>query len=246
MCILPNSTEQSINTSSSDDFQGRRQRKEDSLNAKISSEGNTVGNGRTSNNRTRSRRSVLVGVASGLSSTWVTSNWPRILAAQDRAQKAGQSGRFAFLSPEQALEVEAMATQIIPTDSSPGAREARVVHFIDQALASFVRDKQSDYVKGLQNLQTKTKQAYPEASLFSAMTSEQQIKVLTEIERTPFFALVRTHTIIGFFSRPEHGGNHNKVGWELIGYDDSLKHKPPFGYYDEQSQRLSGVKEKRR
>jgi len=216
------------------------------LNAKISSEGNTVGNGGTRNNRTRSRRSVLVGVASGLSSTWVTSNWPRILAAQDRAQKAGQSGKFAFFSPEQALEVEAMAAQIIPTDSSPGAREARVVHFIDQALASFARDKQSDYVKGLQNLQAKTKQVYPEASLFSALTSEQQIKVLTEIDRTPFFTLVRTHTIIGFFSRPEHGGNHNKVGWQLIGYDDSLKHKPPFGHYDGQSQAPSGVKEKRR
>ena len=139
-----------------------------------------------------------------------------------------------------------MAGQIIPTDSSPGAREARVVHFIDQSLASFARDKQSDYVKGLENLQTKMKQVYPEASLFSALTSEQQIKVLTEIERTPFFALVRTHSIIGFFSRPEHGGNHNKVGWELIGYDDSLKHKPPFGYYDGQSQAPSGAKEKRR
>ena len=216
------------------------------MNAKNSSEGNTAGTGKTRNNRTRSRRSVIVGVASGLSSTWVTSNWSRILVAQDRAQKAGQSGKFAYFSPEQVLEVEAMAAQIIPTDSSPGAREARVIHFIDQALASFARDKQSDYVKGLQNLQTKTKQVYPEASLFSALTSEQQIKLLTEIEKTPFFALVRTHTIIGFFSRPEHGGNHNKVGWELIGYDDSLKHQPPFGYYDGQAQAPSEVKEKRR
>jgi hypothetical protein len=29
-----------------------------------------------------------------------------------------------------------------------------------------------------------------------------------------------------------HGGNHNKAGWKLIGFDDSLNHKPPFGYYD--------------
>ena len=129
-----------------------------------------------------------------------------------------------------------MAAQIIPTDSSPGAREARVIHFIDQALASFVRDRQPDYIKGLQDLQAKTKQLYPEASLFSALTSEQQIKVLTEIERTPFFTLVRTHTVIGFFSRPVHGGNHDKIGWQLIGYDDSMKHKPPFGYYDAQPQ----------
>jgi hypothetical protein len=117
------------------------------LNPKISSEGNAVGNGGTRNNRTRSRRSALVGVASGFGSTWGTSNWPRILAAQDRAQKAGQSGKFAFFSAEQALEVEAMATQIIPTDSSPGAREARVVHFIDQALVSFVRVDLDPHVK---------------------------------------------------------------------------------------------------
>ena len=31
-------------------------------------------------------------------------------------------------------------------------------------------------------------------------------------------------------------GNHDKVGWALIGYDDSLNHKPPFGYYDAQPQ----------
>jgi len=186
-----------------------------------------------------SRRSVLAQVASGLSSTWVLSNSPGILAAQARAQKAAQSGqlgKFAFFSPAQAVEVEAMTAQIIPTDSSPGAREARVIHFIDQALASFVRDRQSDYIKGLQDLQAKTKQLYPDAGLFSALTSEQQIKVLTEIERTPFFTLVRTHTVIGFFSHPEHGGNHDKIGWQLIGYDDSMKHKPPFGYYDAQPQ----------
>ena len=71
---------------------------------------------------------------------------------------------------------------------------------------------------------------------FSALTSEQQIKTLTEIEKTPFFNTVRTHTVIGFFARPVHGGNHDKIGWKLIGYDDSLNHKPPFGYYDAQPQ----------
>jgi hypothetical protein len=40
--------------------------------------------------------------------------------------------------------------------------------------------------------------------------------------------------VIGFFARPVHGGNFDKVGWKLIGYDDSLNFKPPFGYYDAQ------------
>ena len=58
------------------------------------------------------------------------------------------------------------------------------------------------------------------------------IKVLTAMEKTPFFNLVRTHTITGFFASPALGGNAGKVGWKLVNYDDSLNHKPPFGYYD--------------
>jgi hypothetical protein len=57
------------------------------------------------------------------------------------------------------------------------------------------------------------------------------------MEKTPFFNLVRTHTITGFFASPIHGGNYNKAGWKLVNYDDSLNHKPPFGYYDAQPQR---------
>ena len=38
------------------------------------------------------------------------------------------------------------------------------------------------------------------------------------IEETPFFALVRTHTIQGTFCDPAYGGNANFVGWDLIGY----------------------------
>jgi hypothetical protein len=125
-----------------------------------------------------------------------------------------------------------MAAQIIPTDETPGAREAHCVYFIDRALSTFARDNQPAYTQGLQELQAKTRQLYPNAEKFSALTSEQQIKTLTAIEKTPFFNLVRTHTVIGFLSRPVHGGNYDKIGWKLIGYDDSLNHKPPFGYYD--------------
>ena len=34
------------------------------------------------------------------------------------------------------------------------------------------------------------------------------------------------------FASPAHGGNDSKVGWKLIGFDDTLNFKPPFGYYD--------------
>jgi gluconate 2-dehydrogenase gamma chain len=183
-----------------------------------------------------SRREFLVNSVTGLSAAWVAANYAGILEAEEFVQKAAASGqtKFQFFTPEQATEVEAMAAQIIPTDSTPGAREARVINFIDRALVTFEKNQQPAYTQGLKDLDAQTKQLFPTATKFSALTSEQQIKVLTAMEKTPFFNLVRTHTITGFFASPVHGGNQGKVGWKLVNYDDSLNHKPPFGYYDAQ------------
>ena len=56
--------------------------------------------------------------------------------------------------------------------------------------------------------------------------------MLTAIEHSRFFAAVRTHTITGMLASPVHGGNQNEAGWKLIGFEDTLNFKPPFGYYD--------------
>ena len=182
----------------------------------------------------KSRRSFLTKSATGLGGAWILTNYPAILAAQEfvLAAEESQQLRFAFFTAEQAVEVEAMAAQIIPTDETPGAREARVVHFIDRALVTFDRWRQEDYTSGLAELEAETRRMFPSARTFSQLTFDQQIELLTAIEQTPFFNLVRTHTITGFFAHPVHGGNYGKVGWQLIGYDDSLVHEAPFGYYD--------------
>ena len=187
--------------------------------------------------RGKSRRTFLLDSAAGLSGAWVAANYAGILAAERYVLKAAQSGqpaKLAFFTPAQAVEVEAMAAQISPTDESPGAREARVIHFIDRALTTFAKNSQAAYTKGLDDLQAQTKQLFPTAATFSALTGPQQIQVLTAMEKTPFFTTVRTHTVIGFFASPVHGGNQDKIGWKLIGYDDSLNFRPPFGYYDAQ------------
>ena len=183
----------------------------------------------------KSRRSFLIESVSGLGGAWVAVNYSGILAAEEYVLKVAESeqqARFAFFTPEQAVEVEEIAAQIIPTDETPGAREARVVSFIDRVLVTFERERQADYTQGLKDLAAQTTQRFPSASKFSELTFDQQIQVLTAIEDTPFFNLVRTHTITGFFASPVHGGNHGKVGWQLLGYDDSLNHEAPFGYYD--------------
>lgn len=187
----------------------------------------------------KSRRSFLLASATGLPAAWVAANYPGILAAQEHvrlAVKAGQTPQLTFFNDAQAAEIGAMAAQIIPTDESPGAREAHCLYFIDRALTGFARGSQPGYVQGLQDLQAKTQELFPAGGKFSTLPSAQQIEVLTAIEKTPFFRMVRTHTVIGFFARPVHGGNYDKIGWKLIGYDDAMNFKPPFGYYDAQLQ----------
>jgi gluconate 2-dehydrogenase gamma chain len=186
----------------------------------------------------RSRRQFLIESLAGVGGAWAAANYAHIMEAQAFVQQAANAGtpvKLAFFTDAQAAEVEAMAAQIIPTDATPGAREAHVINIIDRALTTFEKGQQQAYVKGLQDLDAQTKQLFPEAARFSALSADQQIRVLTAMEKTPFFNLVRTHTVTGFFASPIHGGNYNKVGWKLVNYDDSLNHKPPFGYYDAQS-----------
>jgi gluconate 2-dehydrogenase gamma chain len=187
----------------------------------------------------KSRRAFLVDSVAGvtgLSTVWLLSNYSGILEAEEYAQQAAAkwttTPRLGFFTDEQAADIDAMASQIIPTDDTPGAHEARVIFFIDRALVTFARESRPVYIQGMKDLQAKTKELFPNATKFSALTSPQQIQVLTAIEKSPFFNTVRNHTVIGFFASPVHGGNHNKVGWKLIGFDDSLEFKPPFGYYD--------------
>jgi gluconate 2-dehydrogenase gamma chain len=190
-----------------------------------------------------SRRSFLAGSAAGLGSAWVAANWTGILEAQEHAKRAansGSPGKFEFFSPEQASEVESVAAQIIPTDDTPGAREAGAVYFIDRALTTFDRERQAVYTEGLGDLQTKTRELFPNAAKFSGLSRDQQIQVLKAIEKTPFFAQIRTHTITGFLANPEYGGNRDEIGWKLIGFDGKFHYQPPFGYYDAQAKTANG------
>jgi gluconate 2-dehydrogenase gamma chain len=182
-----------------------------------------------------SRRSFIVGSVAGVSSAWLAIRWTGILAAEAYARQVTQSGAPAtsqFFSPADAIEIESVVAQIIPTDDTPGAREAGTIHFIDYALSTFDRDEQPKYTQGLKALQAKTRELFPAAAKFSALMPAQQIHVLTAIEKTEFFTLVRQHTLVGFLADPIHGGNRDQIGWKLIGFEGKFDYKPPYGYYD--------------
>ena len=181
------------------------------------------------------RRRFLQAGLRGAGGAWVSLHWPAILAAAEHAMHARQAdppAKLEVLSADQAAEIEAAASRIIPSDETPGAREAGVIYFIDKALGTFAADSLQDYVKGLPVLQAKTQELYSGVAKFSQATPEQQDAVLKALEEQPIFDLIRTHTVAGFLADPARGGNRGGAGWKLIGYDDSPAFTPPFGYYD--------------
>ena len=154
----------------------------------------------------KSRRTFLADSAGGVGSAWLAANWPAIIEAEAYAQRAAvadQPVAFAFFTDAQAADIDAMSSQIIPTTDTPGAHEAHIVNFIDRALVTFARRPAARLHSGdRRTLQAKTKEMFPSASKFSALTSAQQIQLLTAIEKTPFFTTVREHTIMGMFASP--------------------------------------------
>jgi gluconate 2-dehydrogenase gamma chain len=181
------------------------------------------------------RRHFIGGLGGTISAAWLSSHWPAILAAQEHVHNtiAGGAtpGLQSFTAP-QAAQLEALTAQIIPTDDTPGAKEAGVVYFIDMAVATFNKETRPLYVKGLQSVDSVSRKLFPRGGTFTQLKPDQQIQVMKAIEKSDFFELLRAHTIMGFMADPEYGGNRGKVGWKLIGFEDQGAFRPPFGYYD--------------
>jgi gluconate 2-dehydrogenase gamma chain len=121
------------------------------------------------------------------------------------------------LTAAEADILDAVCARLIPTDASgPGAKEAQASRYIDRALAGFLAPSRQAYTTGLADLDHRSVQAH--GMLFAKLAAAEQDEVLKSIEATPFFALVRNHTIQGTFCDPFYGGNDNFIGWDLLGY----------------------------
>lgn len=164
-----------------------------------------------------------------------------VLEAQQHAREAVASGfqKFLYFDAATAADVEALTAEIIPTDSNPGAKEAGVVFFIDRSLTTFDKENQAPYKTGMADLNAKRLAMFPGSASCAALTSPQRIELLKSVERTPFFQLLRTHTIYGFLSDPSYGGNQNGVGYRTMRYEPAHMYKPPFGYYDAEAAKES-------
>ena len=94
-----------------------------------------------------SRRQFLAAIGNLASAGWIAMNWPQIAAAAEHSGHAGHDmaadmtappAVLKTLSAAEAAEINAIANQIVPGGATPGARDARVIYFIDNALGSFL------------------------------------------------------------------------------------------------------------
>jgi hypothetical protein len=98
------------------------------------------------------------------------------------------------------------------------------------ATSSIEVDFRNKYRTGLAALEQSSQQKY--GAGFAQITPAQQADLLHKSPDQDFVALLTYHTIEGMLSVPEYGGNRNRLGWQLVGFDGDSQ---PLGYtiYDE-------------
>ena len=170
-----------------------------------------------------SRRHFLETSAGAVAAVWLA-------GAADPARL----GVAHVLTVPQRQDLDALSSLILPSDDLPGAREAKVVDYIDRALGSFAAEQRPLFDAGLADLNTRVARRHPNAGRFADLPAADAEGLLRELEaeKSEFFEAARVATITGFLANPEYGGNAGKVGWKLIGFEDRFVWSAPFGWYD--------------
>ena len=183
-----------------------------------------------------SRRQFLAAISNLASAGWIAMHWPLIAKAGEHAghhDMTAPPAALSTLSAAEAAEIDAITNLIVPGGASPGARDAQVLYFIDNALGTFFSAQLPAFRQGLSDFQTAYAARHGAGQLFSGSAEAQQTAWLHEVEETPFFLAVRRLTVLGLIALPKYGGNRDNAGLKLIGVIDSHFWEPPFGYYDQ-------------
>ena len=190
------------------------------------------------------RREILryIGIASIAGTFPGFSKW-EFACAQAHVHEAATphvaSGAYKplFFSPPQFRMVEHLADIVIPTDETPGAKEAGVAEFIDFMVANRVpisarrdirctqdaielgNEAQGKFVAGLNWMDARSKSEFGHE--FMECAAEQQKNLLEELaykakfkptteSGRQFFQMMRDYTVVGYYT--------TKVGLESLGY----------------------------
>jgi gluconate 2-dehydrogenase gamma chain len=181
-----------------------------------------------------SRRSFLLAGGEALTGAWLLAHWPSIAAAGHHAEETAVTApdRLEFFSAAEAVDVDALCAQIVPSGATAGAREARALYFIDHSLSTYFSAMAPGFRTGLTEFQSLYRAGHPDGLSFGKAGSEEQIAHLKTVDQTAFFDAARTLTVLGVLASPKYGGNYRGSGWKMLGFVDQHAFAPPFGYYD--------------
>ena len=176
-------------------------------------------------------------LSSGATGAMLLAAWPEIASAAEYAERTVRSGQPQPLEHFDAAttkDLDAATAQIFPSDGSPGAREAGVIHFIDKAIGGMSPEIKAPLTGMVAVLNGEATKRFASKGRFAALTSAQQHELIEWLEKEngQLFGLLKGLTVTGMFANPSYGGNQNKVGWKLLGFRDQFSWAPPFGYYD--------------
>ena len=176
-------------------------------------------------NKKVDRRTAIKGVAVGMgavSSLPILNNLASAQAHQHHAApKVAETVAKApgFFNKQQYATITELASLIIPTDETPGAREAKVNEYIDLIVGESPFDLQKVFLDGLAWLDKASKDRHKKN--FVNLSNSQQVGLLTEISKiknpapneatqAKFFKAIKDMTIDGFYT--------SKIGIEELGY----------------------------
>ena len=185
-------------------------------------------------------RRTFLAAAGAAGAAWVVADPALVHSALEHARHTAATPppyQFAALTAAQAAGLEAVAMRILPSDETPGAKEAGVIHFMDKALSTYATGRKASVFKGLDDLNKRARTKWPGTTSFATLSPERQDELLRDIEQSDFFKEVRDASVIGMFANPSYGGNRDQVGWKLLGFQAHGIYQPPFGYYDAEARK---------
>lgn len=107
----------------------------------------------------------------------------------------------------------AIAAQIIPTDETPGAREANVVDYLQEQIAGS-QELQKLCVTGLREVDALSRQRF--GAPFAHLDANHEVDILKAVETSDFFKVIRDLTVKGFYNSRE--------GWRSTGFPGHQPH----------------------
>jgi hypothetical protein len=124
---------------------------------------------------------------------------------------------FAQFIPLTRLQLMSWRVQVLGSAAVQGAD-------FNAGLLQPVVGWRDQYRTGIADVQAKSMQKF--GMDFAALTSSQQDTVISAAD--PMFVdTITGHVLEGMFCAPEYGGNTDRIGWQLIGYDGDSQ---PLGY----------------